>query len=73
MNQRHENLANEVVNGFRAKLEGGEQESIGDARFKELHRLICEALAQELQTAARRVDKLVQELRAEIEKPEIEL
>ena len=73
MNQRHEDLANQVVSGFRANLESGEQEIIGDARFQGLHRLICEALAQELQTAASRVEGLVRELRAEIDKPELGL
>ena len=73
MNQRHEDLANQVVTAFRARLDEVGQQCIGEAHFQELRRLICEALAQELQSAAGRVEQLVQELRGEIEKPELGL
>jgi urease accessory protein UreH len=73
MNQRHQELADEVLAEFRSKLEASDQAHIGEARFGELHGLVCEALAEELEAVTNRVAALAQDLRAEIDKPPIEL
>ena len=73
MNQRHIELADQVVSTFRSNLDSQLRERIGQAGFEHLHVLICEALSEELGTVAGRVEALLTDLRAEIEKPEIEL
>jgi hypothetical protein len=73
MNQRHQELADHVLNVFRSKLESADQERIGESRFQDLHGLIREALSEELEVVAGRVEALLKELRVEIEKPELEL
>ena len=73
MNQRHQDLATQVVNAFRATLDAATQDSVGDSHFQNLHQLICDALAEELQTAAERVRDLFQELETGMDRPELEL
>ena len=73
MNQRHQELADQVLTAFRSDLEETDQQRIGEARFQTLHGLICEALSDELELVSGRVEAVVKELRAEIDKPELEL
>lgn len=73
MNQRHQQLADEVLAAFRAGLEEPERQRIGEARFAQLHALVGEALAKELDTVSGRLERLLSELRAGIERPELEL
>ena len=73
MNQRHQELADHVLTVFRSDLDGIDQERIGEAGFKQLHGLICEALSQELEAVSDRMEAFLQELRAEIDKPQLEL
>jgi hypothetical protein len=73
MSNHHQELADQVVTAFRGHLDSAEQERIGEARFRELHQLVCEALSVERQTITDRVQGLLRELRREIEKPELEL
>ena len=73
MSNHHQELADEVVAAFRTHFEPAEQESIGEARFRELHQLVCEALSAELVTTTDQVQKLLQELRKEVDRPELEL
>jgi len=73
MNQRHQKLADHVLAEFRSNLEVSDQELIGEVRFGQLHGLICEALGKELEAMSSRVEALAHDLRAEIDKPPIEL
>jgi hypothetical protein len=73
MSNHHHELADQVVAAFRTHLEGAEQKNIGEAHFRELHRLVCEALSVERQEIVDRVQGLAQELRREVEKPALEL
>jgi hypothetical protein len=73
MNQRHQKLADQVLTAFRSDLDQADQQRIGEARFQTLHGLICEALCDELELASSRVEAVLKELRAEIDKPELEL
>ena len=73
MSNHHQEVANQVVAAFRKLLEPAEQELIGEVRFRELHLMVCHALSTELESVTDRVERLVQELRKEVEKPELEL
>jgi hypothetical protein len=73
MSDHHQELADQVVAAFRGHLNSAEQETIGEARFRELHELVCEALSAERETINDRVQELLQDLRKEIERPELEL
>lgn len=73
MNQRHQDLATKVVSAFRDTLNTEVQESVGEAHFQKLHHLICDALAEELQTTAERVKVLFRELETGMDRPELEL
>jgi transposase len=73
MSNRHHALADKVVAAFRDRLEAAEQGRIGEARFRELHEIVCEALSEELDATTERIAALLKELRAEVEKRELEL
>ena len=73
MSNRHQELADQVVAAFRKHFDPAEQELIGEVRFRELHRMVCEALSAELESTTDRVQGLLQELRKEVEKTELEL
>jgi hypothetical protein len=73
MSYHHQELADQVVAAFRKHFEPAEQESIGEARFRELHQLVCEALSAELETITDQVQELLQELRKEVDRPALEL
>jgi hypothetical protein len=73
MNQRHQELANQLVSAFRSGLDDAAQAQIGEAGFKRLHALACGALSQELDTLSGRLEGLLHELRTEVERPELGL
>lgn len=73
MNQRHQELANQIVAAFRSGLDDAARAQIGEAGFKRLHALVCEALSQELDTISGRLEGLLHELRTEVERPELGL
>ena len=73
MNQRHQNLADQVLTAFRSELDETDRQRIGEARLQRLHALICEALSDELELVSGRVEAVVKELRAEIDRPALEL
>jgi transposase len=73
MSNRHHALADKVVAAFRERLDADEQARIGEARFGDLHALVCEALAEELDATTERVRALLRELHSELEKRELEL
>jgi hypothetical protein len=73
MSNRHQALADQVVTAFRDLFDEQEQARIGDARFQDLHAIVCEALSEELDATAERIQGLLEELRTEAEKRELEL
>ena len=73
MTNRHQQLADKVVHAFRATLDEDTRGRISDAQFEALRRLVADALSEELQTTTDRLDTLVQDLRTELERPELEL
>jgi hypothetical protein len=73
MSNRHEALADRVVSAFRDLFDAGEQQRIGEARFQDLHGMVCEVLSEELDATTERIQALLQELRSEAEKLELEL
>jgi len=73
MSDHHQELANQVVAAFRKLFQPAEQELIGEVRFRELHRLVREALSAELESITDQVQERLRELRNEVEKPELGL
>jgi hypothetical protein len=73
MSQRHQQLADNVLAAFRENLGDEEQRRIGEAAFQQLHSLILEALSLELDHVSSQMEALLQTLRAEIDKPSLEL
>ncbi len=73
MSQRHQQLADNVVAAFRVKLNDEEQRRIGEAAFQHLHNLVLEALSLELDHVSGQMEALLQTLRAETDKPSLEL
>ena len=73
MKNKHQALAEQVVQAFQNKLDPQVLEQIGRAGFEDLRLLVEEALAESLGAALERVDDLMRELRADAGKHEIEL
>ena len=73
MKNKHQALAEQVVQAFQNKLDPQVLERIGRAGFEDLRLLVEEALAESLGAALERVEVLMRELRAEAGKHEIEL
>lgn len=73
MNQRHQDTADRLVAAFRSGLDDSAQAGIGEAGFERLHALVREALSGELKVFSGRLEGLLHELRAEIDRPDIGL
>ena len=73
MTNRHEVLAERVVNTFKGILNQAALESINDAQFEDLKMMIREAISEELGNAANLVYEVARKIRREVEKPEMEL
>jgi hypothetical protein len=73
MSSRHEALAEKLVSTFEANLDAGQRAAIQGAAREELLRLVREALSVELAYAAGRMEALLRELRADLERRELEL
>jgi hypothetical protein len=73
MSQRHQQLADNVLVAFRENLGDEDRRCIGEAAFQQLHGLILEALSLELDHVSGQMEALLQTLRADIDKPSLEL
>ena len=73
MANQHQDLADQVVHAFQAKLDPATREAISKAQFEDLGLMVREALAQAVGTAVERMEQVIRELRATSGKPEIEL
>jgi hypothetical protein len=73
MSNRHELLADAVIDSFKKTLDEATLAAISDMRFDELRGLIRQALSEELRAVAERLEATVRELRSELETPELEL
>jgi hypothetical protein len=73
MPERHEETARRVVKSFKEALDPRALQAITDDEFRELEILVQEALAEELHTAADRMDDVVRRLRSESDLPQLGL
>ena len=73
MVDRHQQLAQKVVEAFRARLSEDARQQISQTALDELALMIREALSEELESAAASVEELARKLRANIDKPELGL
>ncbi len=71
MTDRHHQVAEQIVQKFKQGLSKQALANIQDAQLLDLNLHIRRALSTELDHAAERLETLVQELRAEVEKPEL--
>jgi hypothetical protein len=72
MNPHLKELAGNLLTAFRSDLDEADQRRIGWRRFQPLHGLTCEALSDPLELVSGRMEAVVDELRAEIDRPQIE-
>lgn len=73
MADRHQQLADKVVEAFKALLSENARQQISDRELNELTLMIREALSEELESAAASVEELARTLRAKIDRPELGL
>ena len=73
MTNRHEALAERVVDTFQNRLTQAALERISDAQWQDLKMMIREAISAELGVAADLVHEVARTIRREVEKPELEL
>ena len=73
MTNRHEVLAEKVVDTFQSRLTQAALERISDAQWEDLKMMIREAISAELGIAADLVLEVARKIRREVEKPELEL
>ena len=73
MQNRHQALADRVLDAFKDILNEAVREQITESQYTELSLMIQEALSEELEHAINRVEEVVKNLRTEVEKPELGL
>jgi len=73
MLKRHQDKAAQVVEAFRNNLDVEILQQISDAQFKGLEMMIAEAMGEEMGVAAEMVSEVVTKLRAESERPDLDL
>jgi hypothetical protein len=62
-----------LVKAFRESLNPQALEQISEAQFEDLTQMIREAIAEELNAAARVMEEALLKIRAQVEKPELGL
>ncbi len=73
MNSQHQERADKVVESFRESLGKDIRDSISENQYQVLSLMICEAIGEELEIAARKMEEVIRNLRAESGKAEIGL
>ncbi|QBQ54142.1 hypothetical protein [Nitrosococcus wardiae] len=73
MANRHQEVAEKVVEAFKELLSEQAREQISDRQFDELALIVREALSEELENAVEIAEDMVKRLRAQVERPELEL
>lgn len=73
MTNRHDELAQKVVQAFKAKLPEQVLSEISEAQFDELAAMVREAISEELRSAAEVVEQAARRLREGVERPELGL
>ena len=73
MSVQHEAIADRVVKSFKALLEDDVQSSISNKNFDALKGMVCEALSEHSQIILSRLDGVIKELKADVDRPSREL
>ncbi|ADE13550.1 hypothetical protein Nhal_0355 [Nitrosococcus halophilus Nc 4] len=73
MTNRHQEIAEKAVEAFKELLSEQARQQISDRQFDELALIIREALSEELENAVEIAEDMVKRLRAQVERPELEL
>ena len=73
MSQRPHQRAQKVVESFKSTLDESARNAVSEGKFDSLKLMIAEAISEELESAAARVDSLAKELRGLSEKQELGL
>jgi hypothetical protein len=73
MADRHQELAQKVVNTFKQSLSDQARDQITDAQFNELVLMIREAISEELKDAAELIDGIAKRLRSQTDDQELGL
>ncbi|MGD9000859.1 MAG: hypothetical protein PVF75_10620 [Granulosicoccaceae bacterium] len=73
MTDHHEEVANKIMETFKASLDEAVREQISEARLHELATAIQVALSAERMVLAEYLEDVVKKMRAGAERPQIEL
>jgi hypothetical protein len=73
MTNRHDELAQKVVQTFKAELPEQVLSEISEGQFDELAAMIREAISEELRFAAELIEQAARRLRKGVERPELGL
>jgi hypothetical protein len=73
MTQTHQQVADSIVDHFRAGLSESGRQHIDEEHFARLATLICAALSAEQTVAVDLVEELLVKLRARVDAPQLEL
>jgi uncharacterized protein with von Willebrand factor type A (vWA) domain len=73
MADRHQELAQKVVNTFKQSLSDQARDQITDAQFNELVLMIREAISEELKDVAELIDGIAKRLRSQTDDQELGL
>ena len=73
MSNENQAIANQVIEAFQSLLESDVRNAIGDKNFKVLNKIVLEALSEHSEIILERFDSVIKQLRAEVERPSMEL
>ena len=71
MTNRHQQIAEKIVATFKQSLDKNVTQQIPEAQFNALTLMVKEAMGEEARFAAEQLEKIIQKLRAESEKPDL--
>ena len=71
MTIRHQEMAEKIVETFKQSLDENVAKQITEAQYTALTLMVKEAMGDEARFAAEQLEKIIQKLRAESEKPDL--
>lgn len=73
MTNRHQEIAETLVEAFRETLSTEARDHVTEAKLDGLKEMIAETMSKELEEVVRRISEVIEELRSEIGKPDLGL
>ncbi len=73
MNNSTQSLADQVVDKFRSMLDDAARTAVGNEHFNALRDMVREALSEHSEMILAQLDGVIRQLRAEIDRPDLEL